>query len=244
MNILACLTARLVGKAQTICFVGKPEYVKTFAGGTPELGIDRIVWPARMLADKIEKILAVPGATDVGTFARGQISLLEYRVREGMPIVGRPLAEVRALPPGILAVHVQAKGAAVNLGGPQFDQLEQRGFEAAALYITLDVIHDIHRAGRRVVGVDSVGFDFHCFDLSLDVSIFAEEDAEPAHRRLRPKRFFDVALQLSQAASTLAGPPVPPTCFTAPTTRLQSPSRSASASAARLVRFSTIRTSR
>jgi trk system potassium uptake protein TrkA len=106
MNILACLTAHLLGKAQTICFVGKPEYVKTFAGGKPELGIDRIVWPARMLADKIDKILAVPGATDVGTFARGQISLLEYRVREGMPIVDRPLAEVRALPPGILIVAV------------------------------------------------------------------------------------------------------------------------------------------
>jgi len=106
MNILACLTARRLGKAQTICFVGKPEYVKTFAGGAPDLGIDRIVWPARMLADKIEKILAVPGATDVGTFARGQISLLEYRVREGMPIVDRPLAEIRALPPGILIVAV------------------------------------------------------------------------------------------------------------------------------------------
>ncbi|MHC4960110.1 MAG: Trk system potassium transporter TrkA [Planctomycetota bacterium] len=106
MNLLACLTARRLGQAQTICLVEKEEYVKTFHGGAPELGVDHIVWPPKMLADKIEKILAVPGATDVGSFARGQISLLEYRLAEDMPIVGRPLAEIRALPPGILIVAV------------------------------------------------------------------------------------------------------------------------------------------
>ncbi|MHC4547859.1 MAG: Trk system potassium transporter TrkA [Planctomycetota bacterium] len=113
MNILACLTARQLGTAQTICFVGKEEYVRTFGAedggvvsGAPTLGIDRLVWPARMLADKIEKILAVPGATDVGQFARGRISLLEYRLREGIPLVNRPLADIRNLPPGVLIVAV------------------------------------------------------------------------------------------------------------------------------------------
>jgi trk system potassium uptake protein TrkA len=113
MNILACLTARQLGDAQTICFVEKEEYVRTFGAedggvvaGAPTLGIDRLVWPARMLADKIEKILAVPGATDVGQFARGRIALLEYRLREGLPLVDRPLAEIRNLPPGVLIVGV------------------------------------------------------------------------------------------------------------------------------------------
>jgi len=111
MNILACLMARRVGKAETICFVAKGEYVRTFGGegltgGTPDIGIDHIVWPARMLADKIEKILAVPGATDVGQFARGQISLLEYPLTEGNELCGKPLADLRTLPPGVLIVAV------------------------------------------------------------------------------------------------------------------------------------------
>jgi trk system potassium uptake protein TrkA len=113
MNILACLTARQMGEARTICFVEKEEYVRTFAvaggsvvGGAPKLGIDRLIWPARMLAEKIEKVLAVPGATDVGQFAGGRISLLEYRLRENVPLVGRPLMEIRALPPGVLIVGV------------------------------------------------------------------------------------------------------------------------------------------
>ena len=113
MNIMACLAARTMGKAETICFVGKQEYVETFAvengdgkEGAPEFGIDHLIWPSQMLADKVEKILAVPGAIDVGQFARGQISLLEYRLRPGVPLVGRPLMEIRSLPAGVLLAAV------------------------------------------------------------------------------------------------------------------------------------------
>jgi trk system potassium uptake protein TrkA len=114
MNILACLSARRQGEAETVCFVTKEQYFQTFAStdsghalGAPDLGIDHLVWPARMLADKIERILAVPGATDVGSFARGQIRLLEFRLPEGLPLIGRPLAELRQLPPGVLITGVR-----------------------------------------------------------------------------------------------------------------------------------------
>ena len=113
MNILACLAARRLGKAETICFVSKKEYVRTFGadaetgwGGTPELGVDHLVWPAAMLADKILEILTVPGAIDVAQFARGKLSLLEYRLPEDTFLVNRPLMEIRGLPPGVLIVAV------------------------------------------------------------------------------------------------------------------------------------------
>ncbi|MEE8105375.1 MAG: Trk system potassium transporter TrkA [Planctomycetota bacterium] len=113
MNIMACVTARKLGKARTVCFVSKEEYVRTFSAesgdgreGAPEFGIDHLVWPSQMLADKIEKILAVPGATDVGQFAHGQVSMLEYKLRPGVPIVDRPLAEIRSFPAGVLLAAV------------------------------------------------------------------------------------------------------------------------------------------
>jgi len=113
MNLLACLIGRQLGEARTICFVGREEYVKTFGaedgsviGQAPRLGIDHLVWPARMLADKIEKVLAVPGATDVGRFAQGRISLLEYRLRDGSAFIDRPIMDVRALPAGVLMAAV------------------------------------------------------------------------------------------------------------------------------------------
>jgi trk system potassium uptake protein TrkA len=114
VNLLTCLTARQLGKAHTICFVEKEEYVRTFGafyGGTvqgaPQFGIDRIIWPARMLASRIERILAVPGATDVGRFARGKLSFLEYKLTADLPLVGRPLMEIRSLPSQVLLVGVR-----------------------------------------------------------------------------------------------------------------------------------------
>jgi len=114
MNLLACLTARQIGAAKTICFVSKEEYARTFgahegggAGGAPALGIDHLVWPARMLADKIEKILIVPGAVDAGRFAQGRVALLEYRLRAGGPLAGRPLASIGNLPPSVLIAGVR-----------------------------------------------------------------------------------------------------------------------------------------
>ncbi len=114
MNLLACLTARQLGAAKTVCFVSKEEYARTFgahdghgATGAPALGIDHLVWPARMLADKIEKILTVPGAVDAGRFAQGRVALLEYRLRPDGPLVGRPLASIGNLPPGVLMAGVR-----------------------------------------------------------------------------------------------------------------------------------------
>jgi trk system potassium uptake protein TrkA len=110
MNLLACLTARRLGAAKTICFVAKEEYARTFGagdGGAPAIGIDHLIWPARMLADKIERILTVPGAVDVGRFAQGRVALLEYKLRSDGPLVGRPLASIGNLPPGVLMAGVR-----------------------------------------------------------------------------------------------------------------------------------------
>jgi trk system potassium uptake protein len=114
MNLLACLTARQLGTAKTICFVAKEEYARTFGAGdgggasaAPALGIDHLIWPARMLADKIERILTVPGAVDAGRFAQGRVALLEYRLRPDGPLVGRPLASIGNLPPGVLMAGVR-----------------------------------------------------------------------------------------------------------------------------------------
>jgi trk system potassium uptake protein TrkA len=114
MNLLACLTGRQLGAAKTICFVSKEEYARTLGAhdghgstGAPALGIDHLVWPARMLADKIEKILTVPGAVDAGRFAQGRVALLEYRLEADGPLAGRPLSSIGSLPPGVLVAGVR-----------------------------------------------------------------------------------------------------------------------------------------
>lgn len=107
-NIIACLTAKRIGEVHTICFVSKEEYVHSFAGvseGNETLAIDRIIWPQYMLAEEIARIVLVPEAIDVEIFAGGRMRLVEYRVPEESPLLGR--IQELGLPRGVLAVAVR-----------------------------------------------------------------------------------------------------------------------------------------
>ena len=107
-NIIACLAAKRLGSPQTYCFVTKEEYYRSFSnqdGGEGMLDIDQVIWPQHMLAEEIARIVLVPRAIDVEFFAGGRVWLLEYRLREGSLLSGKPLAQLH-LPRGALAVAV------------------------------------------------------------------------------------------------------------------------------------------
>ena len=107
VNVLACLAAKGLGARETLAFVTRQRYVEAFkARGAMEsigLSIDRVLWPQRTLANQIVDIVRVPRAVDSATFAAGRIRLLEYRLEEDDPFVGRPLAEAR-MPDSVLVV--------------------------------------------------------------------------------------------------------------------------------------------
>ena len=108
LNIIACLTAKQIFGAHTICFVSKEEYYNSF---TLQLGlehgmmIDRIIWPQYMLAEEIANIVLVPKAIDVEILEGGRIWLQEYRIRAKSPLLDKPVAQL-GLHDGVLAVAV------------------------------------------------------------------------------------------------------------------------------------------
>ena len=107
-NIIACLTAKQIFGAHTICFVSKEEYYRSFTsqlGIEPGLMIDRIIWPQYMLAEEIVNILLVPKAIDVEILEGGNIWLQGYRVRADSPLLSKPLSQL-GLHDGVLAVAV------------------------------------------------------------------------------------------------------------------------------------------
>jgi trk system potassium uptake protein TrkA len=108
VNIIAAMTAKRMGTAQTTCFVSREAYVQSFAGLAESdnvLAIDRIVWPQYMLAEEIARIVLVPRAVDVEVFAGGRIWLMEFKVEADSGLVGA-LPQLD-LPRGVLAVAVR-----------------------------------------------------------------------------------------------------------------------------------------
>ncbi|MBQ2611381.1 Trk system potassium transporter TrkA [bacterium] len=97
-NIVACLTAKNLSGIRTICFVNNKEYKNTlsFARGdndTKEFFIDYIIYPEELLTQELFRIVTVPEALDVENFADDKVRLLEYKIKEGSPIVDKKVRD-------------------------------------------------------------------------------------------------------------------------------------------------------
>ena len=108
VNIVTCAMARKIGAPRTICFVSREEFLDLpdRERDLAPFGIDRVIWPEAQLATDIERIIETPGALDAESFADGAIRLVEYRIDEGAPWTGRPIADLH-LPRGSLIVAVR-----------------------------------------------------------------------------------------------------------------------------------------
>lgn len=98
-NIIACLMAKQVSEAQTICFVRKKESMESLNLMKDEYKssyvqcIDSIIWPQKLLAQEIFKIITVPDAVDVENFAQGRARLFEYRIKEDSELLEKQLKD-------------------------------------------------------------------------------------------------------------------------------------------------------
>ncbi len=97
-NIVACLSAKKFGGVRTICFVSREEYKKTLnfeknSDSFCDFFIDYIIWPEELLTQDIFRIVTVAQALDVENFADGRARLLEYKVKENLPIVGKKVKD-------------------------------------------------------------------------------------------------------------------------------------------------------
>ena len=92
-NMLCCLTAKNMGAKYTIARIRDPEYLKSVPFLTKELSINYVVNPERATAREISRMLRLPFATSVETFARGRVEMVEFRLTGTEPFVGVSLAE-------------------------------------------------------------------------------------------------------------------------------------------------------
>ena len=97
-NIVACLTAKKMSGVRTICFVTKEEYRNVLNVDRSDMNlceffIDEIIWAEELLTQEIFRIVTVAQALDVEFFANGKARLLEYKLKEGLALVGKKIKE-------------------------------------------------------------------------------------------------------------------------------------------------------
>ena len=94
VNLLCCLIAKKRGNCKTIARVRNPVYNQEIGFLKEELGIAMIINPEFTAADEIARILRVPTAIEIDTFAKGRMELLKFRLPEGNVLDGHPIIDI------------------------------------------------------------------------------------------------------------------------------------------------------
>ena len=111
LNMLCCTVAKQVGDCSAIARVRTPDYSKEVSYLRDKLGLAMIINPELEAAKEAARILYLPTALEINSFAHGQAELIKIKVPEGNTIDGMTIAHLgRKIAPNILICAVERDG--------------------------------------------------------------------------------------------------------------------------------------
>lgn len=93
-NLLCCLIAKKLGTKYTIARVRNPQYRNEIELIKDDLGLSLAVNPEQSAALEISRLLKLPTAIEIDTFARGRVELLKFEVSKESPLCGMTLKDM------------------------------------------------------------------------------------------------------------------------------------------------------
>lgn len=122
-NLLCCLAAKKLGTKNTVARVRRPEYTDILPLIRDDLGLSMSVNPERAAAMEIARILELPLAKKVETFAQGKVEMIDYDVDADSPMCGKLVRDVFARMRSALVCAVErGNNVFIPLGDFRFEQ--------------------------------------------------------------------------------------------------------------------------
>ena len=111
VNALACVIARKMGARGTIARIRDPELNSQVLFMREKLGVSMMVNPEYSTAREISRILRIPSATHVESFAKGRIDMVEFTVPQNGILDGIALKDMPSKLDGrVIVCAVQRNG--------------------------------------------------------------------------------------------------------------------------------------
>lgn len=111
LNLLCCLIAKKAGNCQTIARVRSPEYNQEARFIKEELGLAMVINPEFAASAEIARLLRLPSAIKIETFAKGRIELLQFRIPENSVLHNMQVSDIySSLKCEVLICAVTRKG--------------------------------------------------------------------------------------------------------------------------------------
>jgi len=120
LNIVCCLIAKKLGARHTVARVRSPEYFREANLLKKEIGVNMIINPEHAAAQEISRLLRVPSAFSVETFARGLVEMIGFPVKESDGLAGIPLFEYNKRHPNGVLMCAAIRGEDVYVPNGSF----------------------------------------------------------------------------------------------------------------------------
>ncbi len=94
LNLLCCTVAKRQGKCSAIARVRTPEYSDESGYLREKLGLAMIINPEREAATEIARLLFLPTALEIDTFAHGLAEMIKIKIPDGNILDGKPISQI------------------------------------------------------------------------------------------------------------------------------------------------------
>lgn len=159
-NMLCCLVAKRLGAKYAIARIRDPEYNESLSLLQKEMGIDLAVNPERATALEISRLLRFPFASNIESFAKGRVEMVEFRAQEKDIVIGHPLRELsRRLGglPQVLYAAAERNGKVIIPNGDFVIQPGDRVHVAADMVTITNYFRFLGKNNVRVKNVMLLG---------------------------------------------------------------------------------------
>ena len=158
LNIVCCLIAKKLGARHTVARIRSPEYYREANLLKKEVGLNMIINPEHAAAQEISRLLRVPSAFSVETFARGLVEMIGFPILESDGIAGMSLFEYnKKHPNGVLMCTVIRGGEAIVPNGRFVPQVGDKAYMVGSQKEIVKFFHTIGRDGNRIRQITVLG---------------------------------------------------------------------------------------
>jgi len=158
VNIVCCLIAKKLGVKHTVARIRNPDYFRDAALLKKEVGLDMVINPESAAAQEIARILRVPSAFSVESFASGRVDLIGFTIRETDGVAGKRLRENSALSEGNTLLCTVRRGDEVIVPDGRFvPQVGDKAYVVGTHEALNQMFHKMGRPVERVRNVAVIG---------------------------------------------------------------------------------------
>ncbi len=186
VNMLACFFARRMGAKHTIARIRNPEYNdKNLVFMKQNLDISFTINPELFAAQELYRLLKLPAAVNVETFSGRNLEMVEMVLKDGSPLDGISLMDLRRKYKAKFLVSAVSRGGEVYIPDGSFvlESGDRIGITAAPNEVQklLKMLGIVQRQARRVMILGASTTAFYLAEMLIDsgtaVTII-EKDAE------------------------------------------------------------------